>query len=140
MVGACAFAHMGVGHAAKASKLHALGTYCLWTSLQARVHEFVWLCLHFTESQAGELRPCLLGELVHGDGVGEIIHFDFLDIRAGGSLGKGGVGKVPSRYLLVVFEDISSYVWLERAAVFESTVNAAASLVCGHGSTVFVLD
>lgn len=135
-----AFTHMARVNRAEASKLHALRPSCMWISSEAEVGEFVRQCLHFAESRAGEFRPRLLGDLVHGEGVGEIIYFDFLHIRAGGSSGKDGGGKVPNKYIFVIFEDASSYVWLKRAATCDSAVTAAASLVCGHGRTASLRD
>lgn len=50
-------------------------------------------CLYCVGSEAGELTPHSLGELVHGEGVNEVIHFDFLHTGAGRPLGKAGVGE-----------------------------------------------
>ena len=46
-----------------------------------------------------------------------MIYFDFLHTGAGGPLGKNSLGNVGSKYLLVITEHGSGYVWLEPAAV-----------------------
>lgn len=126
MVYACAC--MGRGHTTDVSKLHALRPYCVLASLEADVGEFTRQCLYFVRFKAGDLRPRLLGELVHGDGLDGIFHVDFLYIGAGGSFGKTGFSKVPSKYPLVLFEDVSSYVWLEPAAAYTAALKAVPSL------------
>lgn len=64
------------------------------------------------------LKPHPPGEVVHGTGGSEVIHFNFLHIGTRGALGDNGVGDEASKYflvvveskcLLVVVEDVNSY-------------------------------
>ena len=82
--------------------------------MEKHVAEFVKQCLHCMDSKAGEkeLRP--LGETVHGTRPGEVVHFDYLHVEASGPLGDDGLDEVEGyRYILVMMDDMSNWVWLE---------------------------
>ena len=58
--------------------------------------------------------PRPLGETVHGTRLGEAVHFDYLHIGASGSLGDDGLDEDGgNRYILVLMDDISNWVWIE---------------------------
>lgn len=80
-------------------------------------------------TKARELKPRPLDRLIHGEGVGEVTHFDFFHVWAGGPLGKHGVGNVAGNNPLVIIEDISGYVWLEPVAACKAAATAE-NLLC----------
>lgn len=70
-------AHMGGrGHRGKISALHVLQPCCVWDSMEAGVGGFARQCLHCVNIKVEELKQRPLGELIHGDRVGEMTHFD----------------------------------------------------------------
>lgn len=60
--------------------------------------EVFWQCFHCVDSTAGEPKTRPLSELIHCEGVGEVINFDSLCIGVGGPLRNNGVDTVPSRH------------------------------------------
>lgn len=62
------------------------------------------------DSKAEKLTALLLGELLHGEKVDQVILFNFLHIGAGEPLGKHGVGNVASKNLLFIVEGIGRYM------------------------------
>lgn len=59
------------------------------------------------DGRQGELQRRRLGEMVHGEGVGNFVHSDFLHIRLGEPLDNEGVGSHAFQYLLLLVEDVS---------------------------------
>lgn len=62
-------------HRGKLSMLHVLRTCCVWNSIEAEVDDFVRQCLHCVKSKVEKLELRPLGELMHGEEVGEAIAF-----------------------------------------------------------------
>lgn len=89
---------------------------------------FAKQCLHYIDGKAGALKPRSLGEVVHSIEVGNVIHFNFPHIETAGGVGENGVGDEVSKYLLVLLEDVSGYMWLESAAAYPATVAAETLL------------
>ena len=114
--------------------MHRLGAYCVWEGMKEDVTEFIQQRLHCVDSRAGSvvLRP--LGETLHGTEVGEVLHFDYFKL----SDSDDGYA-----YLLVLVDDVSSFVSLQPAASCTSEVAARSILewvsVLGI-SDVFVSD
>ena len=76
--------------------------------------EFVKQCLHCMDSKAGEKFPRPLGETAHGTRPGEVLHFDYLYVGDSGPLGNGGLDEENGfKYILVMIDDLSNFVWLE---------------------------
>ena len=77
--------------------------------------KFVKQCLHCTDSKAGKKIPRPLGKTVHGTRPGEVLHFDYLYVGDSGPLGKGdGLDERNGfKYILVMMDDLSNFVWLE---------------------------
>ena len=73
--------------------------------------------------------PRPMGKIVHGESVGEVVRFDFLHVGAGGPLGTKGVGKQGYQYLLVIVDDLGSFVWREEAATCTAEVAARTLLL-----------
>ena len=108
-------AHMkGAGHRGVVATLQRLQEYCCWYRMEAQVAEFVRQCLHCVDSKAGEMIPRPLGETVHGTRPGEVMHFDSLYVGESGPLGEDGLAESDGyKYILVLMDDLSNFVWLE---------------------------
>ena len=72
------------------------------------------------DSKAGEKIPRPLGETVHGTRPGEVLHLDYLYVGDSGPLGK------EFKYVLVMMDDSSNFVWLE------STESCTAASTAKH--------
>ncbi len=97
-------AHCGsLGHRGRAATKSVLLENFVWKSQEKDVQTFVDSCLHCMVSRSGErvLRP--MGHALHGLHPNEVVQADFL------SLPKGIDEK---RYILLIRDDLSSYVWL----------------------------
>ena len=71
-------------------------------------------CLHCIDPKAGEKAPRLLGETVHSTRPGEVVHFDYLHVGTREPLGDGGLNEDEGyRYIPVIMDDKSNWVWLE---------------------------
>ena len=77
--------------------------------------EFVKQCLHFMDSKAGEKIPRPLGETAHRRRPdGEVSHFDYLYVGDRDPLGKDRLDEGDElKYILVMMDDLSNFVWLE---------------------------
>ena len=113
-------AHMQeAGHRGICATMHRLGAYCVWEGLKEDVTEFVQQCLHCVDSLAGYVVPRPLGEILHGTDVREVLHVDYL------KLGDSGDGYA---YVLVLVDDVNSFVSLQPAASCTSEVAARSIL------------
>ena len=107
-------AHMQeAGHRGICATMHRLEAYCLWEGMKEEVAEFVQQCLHCVDSRTGNVVPRLLGEILQGTEVGEVLHFDYP------KLGDSDDGYA---YVLVLVDDVSSFVSLQPAASCTSEV------------------
>lgn len=110
----CVVAHNGVaGHQGMANTVKTLADLFWWPTLKEDVEKFVRECLHCLCTRGGAIQPRPWGEQVHGTKPNEVLHFDFL------YLGLASTGK---KYVLVLKDDASKYVWLRPAAVADSEV------------------
>ena len=76
--------------------------------------EFVKQYLHCMDSEAGEKTPRPLGETVHGTRPGEVLYFGYLYVEDSGPLGKDGLDEGDGfKYILVMMDDLSNFVWFE---------------------------
>ena len=97
------------GHRDICATMHRLGVYCVWKGMKEDVTEFVQQCLHCVDSRAGNVVPLPSGEMFHRTEVGEVLHFDYL------KLGNRDDGY---SYVLVLVDDVSSFVSLQPAASY----------------------
>ena len=113
-------AHMQeAGHRGICATMHRLGAYCVWEGIKEDVAEFVQQCLHCVDSRAGNVVPRPLGEIFHETEVGEVLHFDYR------KLGDSDDGY---SYVLVLFDNVSSFVSLQPAASCTSKIAARSIL------------
>ena len=99
--------------------MHRLGAYCVWEGMKEDAAELVRQCLHCVDSRAGNVVPRPVGEILHGTEVGEILHFDYLKL---------GDSDNRYAYVLVLVDDLSSFVSLQPAASCTSEVAARSIL------------
>ena len=76
-------------------------------------------CLRCMMTRAGEVIPRPLGSALHGSKPNEVIHMDFLFM---------GPGRDEKKYILIIRDDLSSYIWLWPTAA--CTSEAAADALC----------
>ncbi|CAB1096824.1 unnamed protein product [Ectocarpus sp. CCAP 1310/34] len=82
--------------------------------MEEHVTDFVKHCLNCMDSKAGEKVPQPLGETAHGTRPGEVVLFDYLYVGASGLLGKDSLDEEDGfKYILVMMDDMSNWVWLE---------------------------
>ena len=94
-------------------------TSCVWEGMKEDVTEFVQQRLHCVDSRAWNVVSRPLGEILHGTEVGEVLHFDYL------KLGDSDDGYA---YVLVLVDDVSSFVSLQPVASCTSEVAARSIL------------
>ena len=59
--------------------------------------------------------PRPLGDLVHGTKVGDVLSFDYLSLGESGAIDKGGLVDGGYKYVLVLMDDVSRFVWMKEA-------------------------
>ena len=108
----CVVAHSGIaGHQGLANTVQTLSEHFWWPTLKADAEKFVRECLHCLCTRGGVVTPRPWGEQLHGTKPNEVLHFDFL------YLGLASTGK---KYVLVLKDDASKYVWLRAADMADS--------------------
>ena len=119
-------AHMKeAGHRGAVATLQRLSEYCCWFRMEEHVTDFVKQCLHCMDSKAGEKVPRPLGETVHGTRPGEVVHFDYLYVGESGPLGDDGLDEEEGfKYILVMMDDMSNWVWLEPTGACTARLTA----------------
>lgn len=105
----------------------------VWERMSDDVAAFVRSCLHCIVTQTGEVVPRPLGHGLHGESPNEVIHVDFLFMGASNSSVK---------YLLVIRDDLSSYVWLwpAAAAPSDAAAEALATWIAVFGSMEWLVS
>ena len=108
---------------------HRLGSYCALANTEKDIAEFVRQCLHCVDSKAGNAMPRLLGDLVHGTEVGDVLHFDYLSLGKSDAIDTGGLVDGGYKYmLLILMDDVGWFVWLEEAVSYSMEVAARSVL------------
>ena len=104
-----------------------------WASITIDVHEFVQGCIHCISSRSGEKITRPLAHALHGTRPNEVVHCDYL------YMGDSTEGK---KYVLVLRDDLSSYVWLwpADAATSECAVDALKMWIGSFGSMEWLVS
>lgn len=104
-----------------------------WSSLSQDVAELVRGCLHCLISSAGEPVSRPLSHAFHGSRLNEVLHVDF------SYMGAGTDGK---KYILILRDDLSSYVWLwpTESATSEAAAEALAVWFGCFGSIEWIIS
>ena len=96
--------HCGLcGHRGQESSESIVRENFYWRTLKDDMATFVRKCLHCLLTRSGEMVPRPLGQALHASRVNEVIHMDYLYM--GTSTGK-------EKYLLIIRDDLSGYIWL----------------------------
>lgn len=97
-------AHAGqAGHRGADATLSALREVFVWKGITTDVREFVSNCLLCVLSRSGATIPRPLAQTLHAVKPNDVLHFDYLFLgRSDGDL----------KYVLVVKDDFSGYVWV----------------------------
>ena len=112
--------HCGtIGHRGKTATLSILCESFWWLTMEHDIEELVRSCLHCIVTRAGEIVPRPLGLALHGIRPNEVVHMDFLYM---------GAGKEGKRYILLIRDDHSSYVWLWPTEA--ANADTAADALC----------
>ena len=90
-----------------------------WSSLDQDVKALVRGCYHCIVTLTGEVVPRPLGHAIHSDRPNEVVHMDFFNM---------GQGLSNKKYLLILCDDLSSYVWLWPTE--DTTAAGAAEALC----------
>lgn len=75
----------------------------VWRDMKGDIAEFVKTCIHCIVTRAGEVIPRPLGTQLHGQRPNEVVHVDYLFM---------GEGVDDLKYVLLIRDELSSFVWL----------------------------
>ena len=121
-------AHMqDARHRGVRATAHRLGAYCAWDNMEKDIIKFILQCLHCVDSKAGNAMPRLLGDVVHGTAVDDVLHFDYLSLGESDGIDMGGLVDGGYKPVRVLMDDVSRFVWLEEAV--SCSMEVAARLV-----------
>jgi len=118
--------HSGtIGHRGQDASLSILSEDFWWDTMKEDVAALVRGCLHCLVSRTGEIIPRPLSHALHGCFPNEVVHMDFLYM---------GAGKCGKKYILIIRDDFSAYVWLWPT---DSCTAEAAAEALGQWPGVF---
>jgi Integrase core domain/Integrase zinc binding domain len=115
----CVIAHCGRGgHRSYQVTLSAIQDHCYWKCMSKDIKVFVGSCFHLIASAPGETTPRPRGEALHASKLfNEVIHFDYLYMSPSVD---------DAKYVLIVKDDYSNYVWLKQCKNTDADSTAAA--------------
>jgi len=112
--------HCGtLGHRGMDSTMSIIQEDFWWSTLAQDVSKLVRGCYHCIITRTGKVVPRPLGHAIHGARPNEVVHMDFL------YMGQGQDGK---KYVLILRDDLSSYIWLWPTE--DTTAASAAEELC----------
>ena len=120
--------HCGlVGHRGAVATASIVAETFWWETMKDDVAQFVKDCLHCITTRTGSVIPRPFGTALHADRPNEVLHMDYL------YMGPGFDGK---KYILILRDDLSTYVWLwaTDACTSEHAADAIANWVGAFGS------
>lgn len=121
-------AHCGeAGHWGQEVTLKRIQSYLTWKGLRDDVRTFVQKCIH-CEATKGSIRvPRQMSHTLHATEPNQILYFDYLYM---------GAGENGYKYILILKDDFSSYVWLvpAKAADRETTVKTLVEWMSAFGT------
>jgi hypothetical protein len=113
----CVIAHCGRGgHRGHQVTLSAIQDHYYWKGMSKDIKVFVGSCFHCIASAPGETTPRPRGEALHATKPNEVIHFDYLYM---------GPSVDDAKYVLIVKDDYSNYVWLKQCKNADADSTAA---------------
>ena len=97
------------GHRGKDVTAKAIRTKFFWPAMTNDIAEFVDKCLHCVGNRKGQTIPRPLGQIIHCERRGDVIHMDFLQMH---SQRKRRDSAKETKYLLVFKDDVSHFCGL----------------------------
>lgn len=115
------------GHRVKDATESIVCEHFIWTNMKDDVHGFVAACIHCLITRTEEVVPRPLGTPLHGSRPNEVVHVDYLYM---------GIGIEDLKYILLVRDDLSSFVWLNSttSATAEFAADVLSKWVSMFGS------
>ena len=81
------------------------------------------------DTRSGDVVPRPFGETVHGTAPNEVVHFDYLHVGESGPQASQGLSEDSGfRYILVIMDDLSSFVSMEPVVVCTAEATAESLL------------
>jgi RNase H-like domain found in reverse transcriptase/Reverse transcriptase (RNA-dependent DNA polymerase)/Integrase core domain/Integrase zinc binding domain/Chromo (CHRromatin Organisation MOdifier) domain len=100
----CIVAHTSMGgHRGLKTTTNTIREHFEWKTMLADIKTFCNTCLHCLSTIGGDRVPRPFGEALHADRPNDVLHMDFLFM---------GSSTTGATYVLVLKDDLSSYVWL----------------------------
>ena len=100
-----------------------------WNDMKDDIKTFVSSCLHCLTTASGNMVPRPLRHALHASKPNELLHFDYYYMME---------GKDNYKYVLILKDDFSSYVWLK--ATKETTAEVTADYLIDWFSTFGVVN
>lgn len=126
--------HCGsMGHQERNATLSVVREDFDWDGVAGDVTALVRGRLHCLVTRTGERVPRPLGHAMHGDRPKEVVHLDFLFM---------GESSEHERYLLILRDDVSGYVWLwpSEHASSEAAAEALATWMTSFGAMEWIVS
>eukprot|EP00171_Calliarthron_tuberculosum_P021396 IDg21396t1 len=96
--------HAGMaGHRGWRTTKASIASRFYWDQMGKDIEAFVKSCIHCLSTQPGKTIPRPLGHALHCEKPNEVLHFDFCYMMP---------GVKDMRYVLILKDDFSGYVWL----------------------------
>jgi RNase H-like domain found in reverse transcriptase/Reverse transcriptase (RNA-dependent DNA polymerase)/Integrase zinc binding domain/Integrase core domain len=131
----CIVAHSGHGgHRGRLPTTNSITALFYWKTLIEDVRTFCKTCLHCCSTIGGDRTPRPYGQALHATTPNEVLHFDFLYM---------GPSQSGVKYLLLIKDDLSGYLWLVPSAAADAaaTVDALTLWFSAFGvATTWVSD
>lgn len=105
-----------------------------WETLEKDLRNFIKNCLHCIVSRTGDIRPRPLASALHGSRPNEVVHIDYL------YMGKEAFGNL--KYILLIKDDLSSFVWLwpTHSATGDAAVDAITTWISTFGAMEWIVS
>lgn len=122
----CIVAHQGLGgHRGSETTLHWLTARFTWPGIDKDVKTMCFACLHCLKTKGGKTIPRPWMHIPAANGPNEVIHFDYVYIRA-------ATTATAPEYVLVIVDGFSRFVWLS-AHCQANAANTVTSLLQWFG-------
>jgi Integrase zinc binding domain len=109
---------MGLGgHRGIQATTDTIASMFYWNTITQDIKTFCNKCLHCVSTIGGERIPRPLGEAIHANNPNEVLNFDYLYM---------GPSDTRDKYLLIIKDDLSGYVWLLPSPNADSETTADA--------------
>lgn len=96
--------HMGMaGHRGYRTTKATIATQFYWDGINNDIERLVKSCIHCLSTKPGDIVPRPLGHGLHGEKPNDVLHFDYCYMM---------LGQCKKRYVLILKDDLSGYVWL----------------------------